>query len=72
MGILSHETERLIEVKASSLGETPDALVRRLLEDAPQPRRKATAIMEIARRSAALPIIDGRDWRMIRDEAWGE
>ncbi len=71
MGILSDETEKLIEAHASRRGETPDSMVRRLLGEAVARKPDTDAIMRIARRSAALPLLDPRDWRSIRDEAWG-
>jgi hypothetical protein len=75
MGILSKDTEALLIRQASRLGETPDSLVRRLVADAaaPPPRRRRPdpeALREVARQVAALPLLDDRPAREIRDELW--
>jgi hypothetical protein len=73
MGILSKDTEALLIRQATRLGETPDALVRRLVADAkaPTPRRPdPAALREIAEQLAALPLLDHRPVRDIRDELW--
>ncbi len=74
MGILSKDTEALLIRQATRLGETPDALVRRLVvadAEAPTPRRPdPAALREIAEQLAALPLLDHRPVRDIRDELW--
>jgi hypothetical protein len=74
MGILSKDTEALLIRQASRLGETPDSLVRRLVADAeasPPPRRPdPDGLRAVAREVAALPLLDDRPVREIRDELW--
>lgn len=73
MGILSKDTEALLIRQASLRGESPDALVRRLLggaADQPRARPDPEALRAIARRIAALPLLDPRPLREIRDELY--
>ncbi|MBX9700377.1 MAG: hypothetical protein K2X74_13140 [Acetobacteraceae bacterium] len=74
MGILSKDTEALLVRQASLRGESPDALVRRLLggeASPPEPRRiDLEAIRAIQREVAALPLLDDRPIRVIRDELY--
>jgi hypothetical protein len=75
MGILSKDTEALVLAQATRLGETPDSLVRRLLgSGTPEPAAPAAidlaALEAIQRRVAALPLLDDRPLRAIRDELY--
>lgn len=80
MGVLSPETEMLLQRYSSLRGETPDALVRAYLnqvtpELADQSPRTGTDWAEvhaILARIDALPVLNDRPWREIRDEAWGD
>lgn len=72
MGILSPETEALLAAQASLRGETPDALVRRLLgaaRPAPKPIDR-DAIRAIQREAASMPVLDRRPLKDLRDELW--
>lgn len=74
MGILSPETEALLAAQASLRGETPDALVRRLLgasRPAPKPIDR-DAIRALQREMATLPVRDARPLKDLRDDLWGE
>ncbi len=73
MGILSPETEALLAAQASLRGETPDALVRRLL-GAPRPRTpvERDAVRALQREVAAMPVLDARPVKQLRDELWEE
>jgi len=70
MGILTNETEKLIEEHASRRGETPDALVRRLLGEAPKRAIDREAIRQIQERVAKLPVLDDRPLKELRDGLW--
>ena len=72
MGILSPETEALLAAQASLRGETPDALVRRLLGAArPAPKPIDLAALEaIQQRIAAHPLLDDRPPAVIRNELY--
>ncbi len=72
MGILTRDTERLIEAKASQSGEAQDALVRRLLLacNAPRGRFDAATVRRIQQRVAALPALDERPLGALRDALW--
>ncbi len=70
MGILTNETEKLIEEHASRRGETPDGLVRRLLGEAPRRRFDPEEIRRIQARVAALPVLDDRPLKELRDSLW--
>lgn len=72
MGILSPETEAWLSAQASLRGETPDALVRRLLGVPPSAPRPidVEALAAIQRRIASLPLLDDRPARVIRDELY--
>jgi hypothetical protein len=73
MGLLSPETEKLIAEHAARTGETPDALVRRKLAGDVARRRPNPEGMQAAiERFQTIPVRDGRPWRDIRDELWGE
>ena len=71
MGILSKDTEALIAMQAAAQGETPDALVRRLLGGEPPHRADVAAMREIVRRHRARPVLDSRPLKELRDELWG-
>lgn len=72
---LSPETEALIRAKAEADQTTPDDLLRRMLHatDAEAQRKEPDIerMRAIARRTAALPILDPRSAKEIADEAWG-
>lgn len=71
MGILSKDTEALLAIQAAAQGETPDALVRRLLGAEPTHRADVAAMREVVRRHRARPILDDRPLNELRDELWG-
>jgi hypothetical protein len=73
MGILTDETEKLIEEQASRRGETPDALVRRLLGepgDLPRPKIDWAKVDSIVEKVANLPVLDNRPLKEVRDSLW--
>jgi len=72
---LSPETEALIRAKAAADKTTPDDLLRRMLQgtgvESSQKKPDIERMKAIARRTAALPILDARTAKEIADEAWG-
>jgi predicted DNA-binding protein len=83
MTTLSPEVERLAKLVGAHTGKTAEEVLREAVEaqarivgvDDPERRRPSAAIdlervREITRRVTALPLIDARAPRDIRDEAW--
>jgi hypothetical protein len=74
MLMLDKQTEALLQARARALGRTPDALVRDLLGVPVPPTQPPdlAAMQALARRVAALPLLDTRSQRQIADEGWGD
>ena len=72
MGVLSPETESLLQRHTSLRGETPDDLVRRWLDANPKRQIDWAAVDAIVAEVNALPVLDDRPLRDMRDWLWEE
>jgi hypothetical protein len=71
LGVLSCETETLLAARAAALGETPDALVQRLLTVTERRKPDMNAVRRIVERHRTRPLLDDRPLKETRDELWG-
>jgi hypothetical protein len=71
MGVLSRETEDMLRRAAEQAGQTPDALLRRLLAEAAEQRGlDLERVAELRRSAASRPLRDGRPIAALRTEIW--
>ncbi len=74
MLMLDRQTEALLLARARALGQTPDDLVRDLLglPGPPTQPPDLAAMRGLARKVAALPLLDEKSAKQIADEGWGD